>query len=94
MSTRPSAKIFEDEMLYRNKRVKTTVADDSVNEAEDKEAYYDGHSEADFLQYNRKLTKKNDLARRFRIKTQLKWLFSFDFIFESTKIISLLLLGS
>lgn len=71
MSTRPSAKIFEDEMLSRNKRVKTTAVDDS-NVEDERDAFYDGNSEAEFLHYNRRVTKKNDYNRRFRIKTQLK----------------------
>ena len=45
---------------------------DSWADADDKEAYYDGNSEADYLQYNRRVTKKNDMNRRFRIKTQNK----------------------
>ena len=65
-------KIFDDDMVIRNRRVKTMVADDSLAEADDREAYYDGTSEADFLQYNRRVTKKNDQSRRFRIKTQTK----------------------
>ena len=65
-------KIFDDDMVVRNRRVKTTVADDSLAEADDREAYYDGTSEADYLQYNRRVTKKNDQTRRFRIKTQAK----------------------
>lgn len=47
------------------------AVEDSQNEDE-REAFYDGSSEADFLHYNRRVTKKNDLNRRFRIKTQLK----------------------
>jgi hypothetical protein len=72
MSTKPTLKTFDDDMLSRNNRVKTTAHDDSVLEGEDREAIYDGASEADYLQYNRRATKKNDQSRRFRIKTQLK----------------------
>ena len=73
MSTKPSAKVFEEEMLVRNRRIKTTAAmDDSLMEADDKEAFYDGNSEIEFLQYNRRVTKKNDQSRRFRIKTQAR----------------------
>ena len=37
MSTKPSAKIFEDDMLNRNRRIKTTAAiDDSLNDADEK----------------------------------------------------------
>jgi hypothetical protein len=31
---------------------------------------YDDLSEADFLQYNRRAIKKNDMNRKFRIKTK------------------------
>lgn len=72
MSTRPSNKILDDDMIVRNKRVKTSAMDDSANDPDEREAFYDGNSEADYLQYNRRLTKKNDIHRRFRIKTQLK----------------------
>jgi hypothetical protein len=73
MSNRPYDKIFDDDMIVRNKRVKTTAAmDDSIIDADDKEAYYDGNSEADYLQHNRRVTKKNDQSRRFRIKTQAR----------------------
>ena len=74
MSTRPVSKVFDDEMLVRNKRVKTTVLDEysQVVEGEDRDGVYDGASEADYLQYNRRVTKKNDQSRRFRIKTQTK----------------------
>ena len=60
--------------------------DDSLMEADDKEAFYDGNSEIEFLQYNRRVTKKNDQSRRFRIKTQAKWLISLHSIdtFETT----------
>ena len=55
----------------RNNRVKTTTNDETID-GEDREAQYDGVSEADYLQYNRRATKKNDQSRRFRIKTQAK----------------------
>ena len=73
MADKPTGKIFEDEMLMRNRRIKTTAAiEDSLIEADDKQAFYDGNSEADYLQYNRRVTKKNDQSRRFRIKTQAR----------------------
>ena len=73
MSTKTDGKIFNDDMIVRNRRIKTTAAlEDSLLDADDKEAYYDGHSEADYLQYNRRVTKKNDQSRRFRIKTQAR----------------------
>ena len=73
MTDKPTGKIFEDEMLMRNRRIKTTAAiEDSLIEADDKQAFYDGNSEADYLQYNRRVTKKNDQSRRFRIKTQAR----------------------
>ena len=72
MSTKPNAKIFNDDMIVRNKRIKTQVIEESTIEADDKEAYYDGNSEADYLQYNRRVTKKNDQSKRFRIKTQAR----------------------
>ena len=56
--------------------------DDSTIEADDRDAYYDGNSESDYLQHNRRVTKKNDQNRRFRIKTQARW-FSFAFNYES-----------
>lgn len=56
-------------MRTRNKRVKTSVMEES-GEGEEREALNDGVSEADYLQYNRRATKKNDQSRRFRIKTQ------------------------
>lgn len=60
-------------MVNRNRRVKTTIAEEGgEGEGEDREAFYDGNSEAEFLHYNRRVTKKNDIHRRFRIKTQLK----------------------
>ena len=73
MSTKTDGKIFNDDMIVRNRRIKTMAAvDDSLLEADEREAYYDGHSEADYLQYNRRVTKKNDQSRRFRIKTQAR----------------------
>ena len=73
MSTKGEDKVFNDDMIVRNRRIKTSAAlDDSLLDADDKEAYYDGHSEADFLHYNRRVTKKNDQSRRFRIKTQAR----------------------
>lgn len=72
MSDKPIGNIFEDSLLNRNKRIKTSINDDSMLDADDKDAFYDGHSEADYLQYNRRVTKKNDQSRRFRIKTQNK----------------------
>jgi hypothetical protein len=72
MSDKPIGNIFEDSLLNRNKRIKTSINDDSLLDADDKDAFYDGHSEADYLQYNRRVTKKNDQSRRFRIKTQNK----------------------
>jgi len=70
MSTKPSVKTFDDEMVVRNNRVRTSALDDSVNDGDEREVGYDGVSEADYLQYNRRATKKNDQSRRFRIKTQ------------------------
>lgn len=72
MSDKPIGNIFEDNFVSRNKRIKTSINDDSLIDADDKDAFYDGHSEADYLQYNRRVTKKNDQSRRFRIKTQQK----------------------
>ena len=72
MSDKPIGNIFEDSLLNRNKRIKTSINDDSMLDADDKDAFYDGHSEADYLQYNRRVTKKNDQSRPFRIKTQNK----------------------
>ena len=75
MADKPTGKIFDDDMLIRNRRIKTTAAiEDSLIEADDKEAFYDGNSEAEYLQYNRRVTKKNDQSRRFRIKTQARWM--------------------
>jgi uncharacterized protein YpbB len=44
MSTRPSDKTFDDEMINRNKRVKTSIIEDSFVEGEDKDLIYDGNS--------------------------------------------------
>lgn len=64
MSTRtPSSNPFDEEMAARNKRVRTSAVEEPVNEV-------DNSSEAEFMLHNRRLIKKNDLARRFRIKTQ------------------------
>jgi hypothetical protein len=57
-------------MLIRNNRVRTAMIEDSVVDGED--GLYDGASEADYLQHNRRAIKKNEQTRRFRIKTQAK----------------------
>lgn len=44
MSTRPSNKILDDDMIVRNKRVKTSAMDDSANDPDEREAFYDGNS--------------------------------------------------
>ena len=69
MSTRPGTRVFEEEMGCRNTRVKTTAGEEEV---EDRENGYDGASEADYLHHNRRMIKKNEQSRRFRIKTQNK----------------------
>ena len=68
MQTKPTAKVFQDDMQMRNNRVRTTLDDSLVDE----DGGYDGASEADYLQHNRRAIKKNEQNRRFRIKTQNK----------------------
>ncbi len=58
--------------MVRNNRVKTAAVEDSAD-MDDRDAFYDGASEADYLQHNRRAVKKNEQSRRFRIKTQAKW---------------------
>lgn len=49
--------------------MRTAAAEEDV---EDRDGGYDGASEAEYLHYNRRLIKKNEQSRRFRIKTQNK----------------------
>ena len=56
-------------MMIRNNRVKTAAVEDPAD-IDDRDAFYDGASEADYLQHNRRAVKKNEQSRRFRIKTQ------------------------
>ena len=73
LSTKPTSKTFDDDMLVRNFRVKTqAAAEDNHTEVDEKEAFYDGASQAEYFNYNRRATKKSDYNRRFRIKTQNK----------------------
>ena len=75
MSTKPVIKDFDVDMLVRNQRVKTTVMEEypqQQGDGDDRDGIYDGASQADYLHYNRRVTKKNDQNRRFRIKTQTK----------------------
>lgn len=58
LSTKPSLKVFEDEMVVRNNRVKTAAVEESAD-MDDRDAFYDGASEADYLQHNRRAVKKN-----------------------------------
>lgn len=61
-----------EEMTEKNTRIKTLSAYEQGNDAfEDKDMAYDDLSEADYLQYNRRAIKKNDIQnRKFRIKTK------------------------
>ena len=61
------------EMFEKNTRIKTlsTYENQNMDSIEDKDVAYDDISEADYLQYNRRAVKKNDLQnRKFRIKTK------------------------
>ena len=61
-------------MLEKNTRIKTLSTyenEGSYENFEDKDIAYDDISEVDYLQYNRRTIKKNDiLNRKFRIKTK------------------------
>lgn len=59
-------------MFEKNTRIKTLSTYENENETfEDKDMAYDDLSEADYLQYNRRAIKKNDIQnRKFRIKTK------------------------
>jgi uncharacterized protein YfbU (UPF0304 family) len=69
MSTKPSLRVFEEEMGARNTRVRTAAAEEEVD---DRDGGYDGASEAEYLHHNRRMIKKSEQSRRFRIKTQNK----------------------
>lgn len=56
-------------MGARNTRVRTAAAEEEV---EDRDGGYDGASEAEYLHHNRRMIKKSEQSRRFRIKTQNK----------------------
>lgn len=66
--------MMTEEMLEKNTRIKTIsmYENEGPHESmEDKDAIYDDLSEVDYLQYNRRALKKNDiLNRKFRIKTK------------------------
>lgn len=61
-----------DDMIEKNTRIKTlsTYENEGADSFEDKDMAYDDLSEADYLQYNRRAIKKNDINRKFRIKTK------------------------
>ena len=64
---------LNEDTAEKNTRIKTlsTYEDGSYDMFEDKDMVYDDLSEVDYLQYNRRAIKKNDLQnRRFRIKTK------------------------
>jgi len=47
MSTKPVVKVFDDDMLVRNKRVKTTVMEEypqQQGDGDDRDGIYDGAS--------------------------------------------------
>ena len=71
-------------MVVRNNRVKTATVEDS-GDMDDRDAFYDGASEADYLQHNRRAVKKNEQSRRFRIKTQAK-LYDAYYLLEDSRI--------
>lgn len=66
--------MMTEEMLEKNTRIKTISMYENegpLESIEDKDAIYDDLSEVDYLQYNRRALKKNDiLNRKFRIKTK------------------------
>ena len=61
-----------EEHFDKNTRIKTfsTIENNSEDPFEDKDMAYDDLSEQDYFQHNRRAIKKNDLSRRFRIKTK------------------------
>lgn len=60
------------ELLQKNRRVRTVSTLQHEGEGfDDKDMMYDDISEADYIQYNRRAVKKNDIQnRKFRIKTK------------------------
>ena len=56
----------------KNTRIKTfsTYENDSGDTFQDNDMAYDDLSEQDYFQHNRRAIKKNDLNRRFRVKTK------------------------
>ena len=61
-----------EEYFDKNTRIKTfsTYENDGGDPFEDNDMVYDDLSEQDYFQHNRRAIKKNDLSRRFRIKTK------------------------